>query len=300
MPRSIVSLKPREFARIAVTPVTPPAAGVDIIATLTALHRSFRSGASVYVGTSRDQGLTWPAVLVASDAATDAIPTLAVDQWDHLWVWYHDSGNTARAYYSEDAGASWTPWTTIASFAYPRALITLSNQLIVGWDGAALSLRRAAGDYWVSAPAVLGTVAAARQLAALGQDRHGYHHLIYASGSDILHRYAQDPADLAAATPHTLIAAKSLPSAAFASHLPAALVGGVVAFWDASTLQDERTGSDYTALEGGIVAPALGVGRQVVGVCFDRRDLAWLVGQVSGSTLATLYSPDAGGSWRAP
>jgi hypothetical protein len=301
MPRSTVALWPRELARISAKPTTPPAAGVDIIATVTALHVAYRNEAQICVCTSRDQGRTFEQVLVATDAATDAIPTLAVDRDDNLFCWYHDAGHTARAYISQDAGGSFQAWATIGSFDYPRPFITLEAQLIVGWDGAALSLRRAVdGDFWASAPATIGTVAASRQLAALGQDRHGWHHLIYESGSDVAHRYARHAEDLATASPATLIAGKDLPSAAFGHPVPAALVGGVVAFWDASTLQEERTADSYDALSGGLVLPALGVGRQVVGVCFDRRDLAWMVGQVAGSTLAVLWSPSYGAEWRAP
>src|SRR5207245_6020857 len=91
--------------------------GVDLVASEVGLHRAYRDGATVYVETSVNAGASWvsgdyPRAVVAVDAATDSVPTLATDRFGGLYCWYHDVGGTARCCRSIDRGATWGAWAT--------------------------------------------------------------------------------------------------------------------------------------------------------------------------------------------
>lgn len=258
------------------------------------LFRAYRTGASVSVERSVDEGHSWPdttGIIGAFETgANAAVPTLAALRWDDLLCAAHDSGPNAQVWMSEDGGETFTLLRTVSGLRYPRLAVS-ELPWMAAHNGSRLEFRYSldGGVTWTEETGL--RITCPLHLCALRVDRRGWLQCIYAdAGGALQHVASQDHA--AWLSPVQIAAAGAYP--AYALNTPAALV----LFWNGSTLTVTRLESDYETVDTGLTAPTGSWKKGVMGAIGSHRDDFVIVGKIT--SLETRYSPDLGTNWPTP
>lgn len=258
---------------------------VDLATTTLGLHRAYRTGGRVNVDTGDLGGQNWTGAVAAFDAAGSALPALAVDRYDRIYLWYDGADGNAHGLMSEDYARTFPAAkarVVLAGIQYPRALFSLANQILAGHDGTNLKVYRSE-DYFGTMPALAATLSGVPlQPVTLRADRHGRMYLIYTDGGGaVVQRTSTDGATWTAAA--TLIAAHDRPVSGFT--IPFAMHVA----WSGSVLQAYQSDSAYGSIAAGPAAVDDAIQRQYLGAAADRRDRVWVVAR-EGTRFVRVYS----------
>lgn len=263
------------------------------------LWRAVRIDAEIRVEYSRDAAVTWEGVTVASDAADDdayraAAPTLAVDPWGGVIVWYHDGAENAQAYRTED-GQTWTPLATQTGLLYPRMALPLGLPVLAGFVGGRLGVWETA-DYGATLGNAVGAEISEADIGRveLRVDRREQLHLVYSQAPAVLHRHYR-VAQQAWSEPETLLTAER---AGYAGGLERA---AAVAFEPAEeTLLAVTTEETWGGTPTPIESPTTLLQLDYPGLLWDRRGTLWLCAANLPGELTMLYWRPDGQGWRSP
>lgn len=269
--------------------------GVDLVETSPGwLFRTYRQSATIYVERSRDGGHTWdPRVVVATDAAPDAVPSITRDAWDTLYVWYQASDLTGQGYYSEDWGATWTSYASHPAMGFPRLLVLPDRQLLAYFNGDVLAVDQS--DDWGATLTTAVTFGAQPvRPFVFKADRFGIPHLVYEDSTGaLLHRYSEDPMRFGSwSASAVLVAAGSFPGWGMGIH------DGYLVYFTGSTPHAALLTETGDAVAASAAAPS-SLSPAGSGVIVTRNDYAYIAGR-AGGVLVNRYSPDAGAHWSTP
>jgi hypothetical protein len=176
-----------------VPPVAPDLVGIDLCASTRGLHRVFQTSGSVYCQTAGPGASDWGTpVLIASTAATDAIPTIACSpgQDELLLVAWHAADDGTEIYRSPDYGATWEPHAEFGG-KFPRIACGFGKIALVNWYSTELRV-------WVTSNMLTSigdpvlAFTADEQLGALFYKWDGLLAILYEEAGDILRRVAVD------------------------------------------------------------------------------------------------------------
>lgn len=267
------------------------------------LVRAYMAGTSVMVGTSRDAGVTWEDVTVAADGvAGESAPALAVDRHDTLWLTYHnnDAGATSYLYRSDDLGTTWEQTYSIGGRTYPRPCSTPERLLLATQIHLlnAITITAALNAEGTSFGASIHEVPidAAEFRPDLRMDRRGLLHLVYeATDGSVLHRWSADGGDTWT-EPETVAADGVGAEAGYQMGAERALL----TWWDEGTLKVATTDETFAAYEETVSSPTTTEYQpQQLGVLWDRRETAWLLGLVDDEPVV-VWSRNVYAGWAEP
>lgn len=136
--------------------------------------------------------------IVASDAAPDAKPALAIDRHDHLWCAYHTDADHLRLWQSRDYGATWIDRVDKSdlNYRFPRLAFLSWGMYLACYQAPIGNQLRVfySDDYGATLASVLTITSALEQWPTLRADRRGILHLVYVnSAQDTKHRYTRQP-----------------------------------------------------------------------------------------------------------
>jgi hypothetical protein len=260
---------------------------------------AYRSGSNILVRRSRDRGTSWDAAQVlATDAASDAVPSLAVDAQDTLYCWYHTAAPVAKGVASADHGERWDTYGSLTAYKFPRLAILADRQLLAVFNGDDLDIYETQ-EYAATAGGLTLAVTFGvqpLQRVLLVPDRHGTAHLIYQNaGGDLLHRPSDDPAHLGSwADVSTLVASADFPALALG------IVNGLLVWFEGAALHAGVLTSDYSAIDHAAGVPAGTFAAGYPGLVYDAAGDAYLfAGQAAGGGVQIAGTPHEGADWTA-
>ena len=260
-------------------------------------YRNFDNIAEIICGSVF--GLDRVSTTVAYDAAALAAPTIAVDPWDNLHVWYHRSLGSARGYRSNDLGRTWTEIATHADRYWPRLLpIPGAGRWLFGYHDGGTTLHIAYTDDAGVTHTDLATYtdALARRFD-LRVDPYGCCHLAYISTSSVvIHRYSTDRGASWSAAVEWGAAVDRM------SYWPGVDRGVLVTLTDANVLAVRLVEEDGITL--GAVAtpsPAPSYGSGYPGALVEeQRDPVWFDARYSNTLAAKWSRSRATTGWQTP
>jgi hypothetical protein len=257
---------------------------------ITFVFRACEVGGDVRVDRTRDGGFTWEPVTVATDASEGAVPSLAVDQFDHLYVLYHNPSDHLRIWKSRDW--AWTDWVTRTDqqYRYPVAAFGPKGLYLAFWRDVLSGQVRIAysEDYGVTIGGdefIFSVAGLPEQIPQLRTDKWGTAHLYYKDGSgNILHRWATDPGSDVLTDPGDWTQVETLTSGDYPS--PAlGLTTGYMVNWDlvltVPVLEIDRLAEGFGApidILSWTVTPDWAA-PQYLGAMVDHQENLWLIGK---------------------
>jgi hypothetical protein len=262
--------------------------GVDLAQQATGhVFRSYKTAAGggvVAVDITRDKGVTWEAVTVASDAAGDAVPTLVVDRHDHVYVWYHTNYGI-NVYRSTDDGITWTLHTNIIGLEYPRPDLGADGLYFAAIGPGGLRIYYTA-DYGLTLTLLATLADVPRQLAQFRVDKHGHLHVAYrGSGGELMHTSSGDDGTWSTPAQYSALTGNN-PTLALGPTYRGLLaywgVLDVLTLWSTEAAPDALREEDTSTTTG--YAPL-----QWLGVLVDEEDTLWLCGRLAASSALAVY-----------
>lgn len=287
--RTSVALRPRDLARVGLTVTSRT--GTDMTETANGwLWRCYQQAGVVTVEYSANGGHDWTNVSPSGVSSRVASPTLAVDRFDNVWVWYHDLAQS-YSYLSKDYGQNWTLFAQHLGGA-PRMAVGVEDSYLAMHDGGVtLTVYRTMDGGQTLLPAFGQTCPA--QVGAMEFDRRGVLHLLYKdSDNRIWHRHAPDPKDGAWSDP-TFWAQGRFQTLAIGTEY------SLFARFDGGLLYLNRTNETCTEIAGSSAVPTGTFVPGYTGIWIDRRGQHWLTPKPAAAAVTSLWSGSLV-SWSSP
>lgn len=291
------------------------ARGVDMCASVGALHRVYATDTAIIHECSRDRGHTWvkePAAGLPSEAPSEhTVPTIYCDRYNRLHVWFHNDTASYLMRAPATGAAIAGNWQRGAEIGippqaldrWPRGCDSMDGPCMASWSSVTGNVNfhriQPFGSILALLPVGAAEQAIPEQLVELETDRRNRQILIWGDGSSTWAR---------------VIEGLHVPNAVeVATDGRSFLVGGygtsraLYTFWTPdNVLASQITENNMVTVAPGPGEPPNpifnvpgqgGLTKHHVGTTRDHFNWYWLIAQQGPTDFLHWYSPDGGRSW---